>query len=164
MTRTVRRIVVFCLVIGMILLGAFRDFVFVNLNLQLNYLWKKLPFSRAHSSFDFLEGYDYWTIYYWKFALTGIFTLLFLLITLGLIKVIFNNKKFQRYTLYLFGGVIGISLLLFGGGYIFGNAHFGYDLARHFMDVVQSPIAAMILIPIFLMIKNGMGIEKEYES
>jgi hypothetical protein len=161
MARKVPRIVVFCLVVLMILLGAFRDFVFVNINYQLNYLWKEQDFSRAHSFFDFLAGYDYWTIYYWKFALTGIFALLYFVLTWTLIKVIFNNRKFQRYAVILFGSVVAMSLLLFGGGYLFGNAHFGYDLARHFMDVVQSPIAAMILIPIFLLIQNGMGAQKE---
>jgi hypothetical protein len=161
MARKVPRIVVFCLVVLMILLGAFRDFVFVNINYQLIYLWKEKDFSKAHSFFDFLEGYDYWTIYYWKFALTGIFALLYFVLTWTLIKVLFNNRKFQRYAVILFGSVVAMSLLLFGGGYLFGNAHFGYDLARHFMDVVQSPIAAMILIPIFLLIQNGMGAQKE---
>jgi hypothetical protein len=143
MARKVPRIVVLSLVVAMILLGAARDFIFVNINLHLNYLWKEQDFSRAHS------------------FLTGIFALLYFVLTWTLIKVIFNNRKFQRYAVILFGSVVAMSLLLFGGGYLFGNAHFGYDLARHFMDVVQSPIAAMILIPIFLLIQNGMGAQKE---
>lgn len=160
MTRNVRRIIVFLLVVGMILLGAFRDFVFVNINAQLYHLLKNTPFSKAHSSFDFLEGIDYWTIYYWKFALTGIFTVLYLVITWLIIKVLFNNRNFQKYTVYLFASVVAISMLLFGLGYLFGDGHFGYEVARQFMDVVQSPIAVMVLVPIFMLLNNGMLSQK----
>ena len=161
MTKSVRRILVASLVIGLILLGAFRDFVFVNINYQLIYLLKDQAFSKAHSFFDFLEGYDYWTIYYWKFIITGIFAVLYLFFTWSIVKVLFNNKSYQKYTVYLFGGVFVISLLLFGLGYLFGDGHFGYEIARQFMEVIQSPIAAMVLVPIFLLLDSGMLTTKE---
>lgn len=139
------------MVVVLILVGAFRDFLFVNINFQLEFLWRNKLVNKTHSFFEFLNDYTYWEIYYAKFALTGVFTLIYLALTLILLKLIFNQRKFRKITMIIFAAMVGIALLFFGGGYLIGNPHGGYDLANHFMKIVQSPMPAMVLIPFFLL-------------
>lgn len=154
----------FVLVTALVLLGALRDFIFVNINFQLDFLWRDLAASKTHSMFEFLNNFSYWEIYYAKFGLTGLFSLIYLVATLLVIRLMFTVKKYRKYTIYLFGGIFLISLLLFGGGYLFGNPHFGYDLARNFMGIIQSPIPAMILVPIFTLMGGNVFQQKTQEK
>ncbi len=161
MSRAWVRTLVVILVVAMILLGAFRDFLFVNVNFQLQYLWKvqvlsdSLAVGRAHSLFDFLKSYDYYTVYYTKFALTLVFAFLYWLNTILVVKLVFGDKKFLKYTTYVFAIVVLISLVLYGGGYLFGVPYEGYNLANRFMKLIQSPLILMVLVPIFLLIKKS---------
>ena len=154
MSKWLRGTLVAVVVIALVLIGAFRDFLFVNINFQLHYMWANLTTNKTHSFFSFLNDYTYWEIYYAKFALTGIFALIYLALTLLLLKLIFNQRRYAKITIILFAVMIGISLIFFGGGYLFGDPHTGYDLARHFMGIVQSPMPAMVLIPFFLLWKQ----------
>ncbi len=128
-----------------IALGYLRDFIFVNINFQLFALHENEP-SRAHSFFSFLERFTYDQLYYSKFFLTGLFTLLNLLTGWGVLYWLFRKRQYLLWSLYLYIAVGLIALLFYSGGYWMNDPHGGYAFARLFMGFLQSPVPFMLLV------------------
>lgn len=147
MSRALKRVLMLLVVAVYISLGYLRDFLFVNINFAL----KKLNSGESyegHSFMEFLQGYDWWTLYISKYPLTGLFTVLNFLPGLFLLYLLFGERRYLRWFAWLYACVIGFSLLLFAGGYLFGDPDQGYILARYFMGFLQSPLPVMMFIPL----------------
>jgi len=142
------------LVVLFVALGFFRQFTFVNINYHLVYLFHNEEVSHMSSFFDFLLPLSYYQLYSLKWVLTLLFSTAFGILTCAVIWIWFRERKLVIYTIYAFTTLLGIAALLFGGGYLLGDPHQGYALARIFMGYAQSPVVAMVLIPAFKLVAS----------
>lgn len=140
-----RKLWIVLMVIGVIALGFFREFVFVHINEYLFALWYDEP-SRALEVIPFLANFDYYTLYYSKFFLTVLFAGLFFMMSLITLQLIYHKNYWKLL------GIIYLVLLLTAGtamalGYLSDGIRETYPFARLMMGVAQSPLILMVLIP-----------------
>lgn len=130
---------------GIIILGFYREFVFVNINEQLFALWYEEE-SRASKWIPFIHSVDYYPLYYAKWVLTVLFAGLFYWVT-GLILRLIFQKSFWKVLLAIYSVLfIGAGLAL-GIGYLIDAFERSYIIARFLMGIAQSPLILMIMIP-----------------
>jgi len=132
-------------IIAVIILGFFREFLFTHINEQLFALWYDEP-SRASDAIPCLKSVDYYTLYYTKWFLTTLFSVLFYGVTLGLLKIIFDTSYWKE-ILIIYGVLIACSVITMAYGYATNTLEETYLLARLFMGVAQSPLVLMVMIP-----------------
>ena len=152
--------IILAVITGLLLiqLGALREFVFVNVNYQLQYLYYEMDVSYAHSSFDFLNDYTYAQLYRSKWILTIAFSGLFIGLNTAFLWMIYPHRQTIKWTLLCFAFLIVAAGLIFGIGWAL-DAMFAdgtevngesildhaYAITRKIMGIVQSPIVAMVL-------------------
>ena len=144
MTRT-HKFWVALAIIGIIILGFLREFIFVHINAHLFALWYEEP-SEATDLIPFMKQMDYYPLYYSKWILTVVFAVLFYAATAGVLKVIFNRYFWREL------GAIYIVLLVFAGfamsiGALLNATDEAYTIARFLMGIAQSPLLLMVMIP-----------------
>lgn len=132
-----------------IIMGYLRDSIFKSINTLLK-AWDYDQDYYMPSFLSFLENYEYNTIVNFKWALTLVFSLIFMSIALMVVKLLFSKKKYLWITVFLYGGITVLSGFLIVLGLIFdGTSEKMYEFARYLMGMAQSPIILMILIPAF---------------
>ena len=146
--------------IALVLAGFFRDFIFVNINYRMRILYGWDEYGPMPTLLQSLESWDYVDLYYLKWVLTGVATLLFFGLTWWGIYLWFRDKKLITWTAGTFGAIILLSGLFFLGGKLTGQEENGYMLSRKFMEFVQSPLLFMILIPGFNLLKRATPAEE----
>ena len=139
------------IVVVLIGLGLSRQLFLVNINQQLNFLYHNGDVSYVAESMSFLKEYSYASLMWSKWFLTMAYTLLYLGCTLWTMRILSFGMNYLKITVILFGGVVILSAVLYGGLSLFGESHLGYRLARFCMGLVQSPIPLMVLIPAFML-------------
>ncbi|MFB6258592.1 MAG: hypothetical protein ABEH38_07850 [Flavobacteriales bacterium] len=147
MKRSIRNMIVLLLAAVYIGIGYLRDFLFVNINFALDKLQSDKEF-QGHSFLEFLKNLDASTLVTSKYLLTGVFTLLNFLPGAFIIYLLFRYRIYVRWYASLYGTTLFIALLFFGGGHLLGFGHHGYSLSRLFMGFLQSPVPAMIFLPL----------------
>ncbi len=149
MKQTKRYISLFLIIISLLFVGFYRDFVFKNINALLQ-AWDADMDYQMPTSLQFLTKYEYHTLENIKWGLTLLFAIIYLAIALITIKFLFNNKKFSRLTIYTYIAITVVSALIMAIGHLFPSiTDKMYSLARYLMGMAQSPIIVMILIPAF---------------
>jgi hypothetical protein len=151
-----KRIILYGILIFFILaaLGYARDFTFVNINIRLRDLWNEKNAFTFPDSLKFLQGMGYMQLYWLKWILTILASLLYLGIYILGVYLIFKKRKYILWTIACFAIVYLVSGLFYLSGYLVGNPYMGYHLARIFMGFIQSPFLFMLLIPAFLLSKK----------
>ena len=143
--------------IVLLLLGYFRDYIFININflsgvkyypgIETDY---KLP-----SQLGFLNAFTYEQLYYGKFLVTLLFSAAFLLVSIIVIKKIFADSKYIKWTVYTYISLIVLSGVFYSYGMLFNDFNNGYKLSRVFMGFLQSPFVLMVLVPAFKIAENN---------
>ncbi|MDQ3046980.1 MAG: hypothetical protein M3R27_05480 [Bacteroidota bacterium] len=137
------------IILLLLILGYYRDFLFKQINAMLKAWDFEMDYAMPFP-WRFLENYYYDTIVNFKWLLTIVFTILFLLVSMLAIHLIFRNKKFLRITVLSYVAVTVISALFAGIGILSESSSVKmYELARYLMGMAQSPVILMILIPAF---------------
>lgn len=142
------------LVIGLFVLGFLREFLFESINTHLYYLWREQSNPYLPKSLSFLAYFDYWSLYYTKFMLILVFTVIYFFGSILVVKQYFSERIFTRFTFLFFAGIFILSALIFGLGYVFGAGHEAYGISRKLIEFIQSPLACFFLIPAFLLYRN----------
>ena len=142
------------LVLAIVALSFFRESVFVNINGHIWFLYYHNDKSYLYSFLSFLLPLTYLQLYWFKWLLTLLFVALFLFLSCLVIKLLFGDKKFVKWTIYAFLAIIMIAAVSYGVGILFNKSGDGYLLARFFMGMIQSPFLLMFLIPAFFLEKN----------
>lgn len=119
------------LIIITILLGFIRDYVFVTINEKTG--------QGASGSGD---------LFYWKWILTFVFTLLYLLLTCFFLHLLFREKKYVWLGVYVYTALLAVSFIAGGAGLAFSSFEKTYPFIRTVLGIAQSPIVMMILIPV----------------
>jgi hypothetical protein len=145
--KTKNKIIAVVLILVLIALGFFREYLFVNINVVL---YNKLNGETytVVPILSFFEGFSYNSVYACKWIFTGLFSLLFFLLQAELLKRIFAEKNIVKWLLYFYLVLILLAILAFGTGYISGNLESGYRFSRMFMGILQSPVPLMFMIPV----------------
>lgn len=146
MTKTQRWVLAATVVVAFIVVGFLRDFIFINLNYHLAHLQVEGSRSYAHSFFDFLHQFTFMQIYYSKYVITLIFTIVNFILGYFLIRIVLNYRKLLRLYAVLYAVVTSTALLFFAGGFILGDPDQGYSFSRILMGFLQSPLPAALLI------------------
>ncbi|NND94325.1 MAG: hypothetical protein HKN45_05625 [Flavobacteriales bacterium] len=135
------------MLIALILLGGFRDIVFVNINEQIGFNDGLVDSNRVLNSFSFLKSYSSAELLNLKWILTVLFALTFFLLSFISFKVILLDSQGARWISILY--VVGVITagITFVGGRILGDPLTGYTLSRVIMGALQSPFPLMLMIP-----------------
>ena len=164
MSKISKKIFIVVFVSVLIALSFFREFVFVNINAHMWYLFYENDKSHLANTLSFLTPLSYFQLYWLKWFITILFSGVFLFLSCIIIKLIFTEKKFIHWTIYSYLSIIIISAISYFIGILFNNSEKGYLAARFFMGMLQSPFLLMILIPAFYLEKRGANNESKQIS
>ena len=132
------------------LLGFTREYWFESINIKLFFLWRDESDPIMDESLAFLNQYGYWTLYWLKWILTGLFSAFYFLTGLAIVKLFFSDK-YLKFVVFAYLLVLGLSILIFGIGCLTGTVNSNYNITRQLMDWLQSPVKMIVLIPGFLL-------------
>ncbi len=97
-----------------VLLGALREFLFLNLNYQLDFLANHRRVSYAHSLFrGWVAGMDHGQLLVLKWALALLFVLAMLVLAILLARLLFGDHRYRKAIITGFGAIGGTALLLY---------------------------------------------------
>lgn len=136
-------------VLFIIVLSFLRESVFVDINAHMWYLFYQNDKSYLAPYLSFLDPLNYGQLYWFKWILTFFFSVLFLFLSCVVIRLIFKEKKFIRWTVYSYAAIVLVAAVAFLTGKLFNKAEDGYLISRFFMGMVQSPFMLIFLIPAF---------------
>lgn len=140
-----RKVAISILTLAIVALGFLRGYLFGN----INWIYKTLTVNRpnaARHEFYFLLDWEANSILKLKWLLTFIFFGLFWLMTLYIVKVVFDKSKYNKSVHILYLGMLGLSALLYLTGYLLGYSREFYHLVRTVMGIAQSFMPLMILV------------------
>lgn len=108
-----RKLLLSVIFLGAVSLGALREFLFLNLNYQLDAVAHNRPISYAHSMFQaWVEGWELPALLRLKWALALLFVALMALAAILLARVLWGDQRYRRPILMAFGAVAALALLL----------------------------------------------------
>lgn len=148
-------LLILALIILFIAVGFFRDAVFMNINSQLYKLYFKNYDFTLPDWLSFFDSWPYMKLYYFKYVLTALFILLYLILSLLSVKVFTGNAKNIKWVFYAYAIVLFLSLITYAGGQLFNNFPKGYLFTRNLVGLLQSPFIVMIIIPALKLESNS---------
>lgn len=111
MTR--RRLVIGSILLLAVALGAAREFLFLNLNYQIDHVENHRAFSYAHSAFQrAVAGWSLWELVLLKWMAAFFCVLVMLGLAVGLSRLLFGDHRYRMMLLIGFGTIGGAALLL----------------------------------------------------
>lgn len=112
----------------------------------MRFLWYGNKVSMMSDSLSMLDSLDYWTLYYLKWAMTIVFSGIFLIESIIFAKVVIG-KTLWKELIFIYIILLFVSGLVLAGYALFDEHETGYLISRYFMGIAQSPIPLMILLP-----------------
>ncbi len=126
-----------------IVLGALRDWLFTNLNYQIDFLQNNRAFSYAHSRFQaFASAMDLGTLWTLKWALSSLYILVMLTLGIALSRMLFGDHRYALALVVGFG-VVGVLALLFHG--ISSGADAWYNISVKLLHALQYPVVLIFI-------------------
>jgi len=155
--RRKRNLIIVLLVAIYIVAGFFREFVFVNINEQSRVTYHAVFLhdtaeTYVAPSMQWLSGFSYSTLYYSKWILTLVATLLFAFLATRIVKQAFTDKGLVKITWMAYGVVFMAGLLFYLAGSLSGNRDSTYDIARFLAGLTETPALLVVLCASFLAI------------
>jgi len=135
------------LIVVFVAVGFLRDAIFMNLNSQLYKLYFKDYEYTLPNWLSFFDSWPYMRLYYFKYVLTALFVILYLILSLLAVKVFTGDAKNIKWVFYAYGIVLLLSLTTYTGGYLLNNFPKGFLFTRNLLGLLQSPFITMIIIP-----------------
>lgn len=138
----------------MVVLGGYREIVFVNINEQMYFNDGHIEDYRVLESFEWLQNYDTTWLSNLKWYLTLSFSLIFLILGYIALRSLLADKEGARWLILTYLGAVILSGLFFVLGKLIGQQQLGYTLSRVFMGALQSPFILMLMIPARMLVKR----------
>ena len=152
-----RNLILIIMAILAVLTGYLRDTVFKTINAILRAADLEQDYFLP-AFISFLQNFEYQTLVNLKWFLTLFFSLLYLILSIIIIKTLFKDSKYLKITTLTYIGVLLISAGFIAAGLIFKNSSEKmYEFARYLMGMAQSPIILMILIPTFKLMEKEIN-------
>lgn len=145
MSKKTKWLLLILIVVAIMVVGYLRDFIAININYHLQFLDTNAERSSAHSFFDFLNNYSYQQVYYSKYALTAVFTVLNFGLGYFFLFILYRNILLMKIYAGMYATVMAVAALFFAGGLMLANPEDGYRFARILMGFLQSPVPAAVL-------------------
>ncbi|MBK9193300.1 MAG: hypothetical protein IPM77_18420 [Crocinitomicaceae bacterium] len=136
------------LVVFIISLGFIRDYFFVNINWILMTITNGRR-NQALDEFHFLLNWTPDEINNLKWVLTFVFSGLFMAVTYLIVRISFQNKLFNRITVYSYLGILFFAFGLYFLSFLVGMTDNLYGIIRTIMGIAQSFMPLMILYILF---------------
>lgn len=138
-----RKVGIVAVLLVAIALGAFREFVFINLNYSIDHLANHRPYSYAHSSFTALvHGLDLGQLVVLKWLLAALFIGVMLALTVLMSNLLFGDHRY-RLVLAVGTAVLGTLALLL---HFAGHWHPAFDLVSvKLLHLLQYPAILLFL-------------------
>jgi hypothetical protein len=133
-----------------VIIGFFREFLFLNVNEQLRVMTSRYKESYVDPSMQWISGLSYSTLYISKWLFTFVFTALFAFIASRTIKIAFEDKGLIKLTWIAYAVVFCLGMLFYLIGSLIGNPEATYDLARFLAGLTETPVLLVILSASFL--------------
>jgi len=147
MSRASRIVWGVLMAILLIVIGGFREMIFININEQIAYNNQLIEQYRVLDIFSFLNDFNNPELGRLKWILTISFTLLFLILGIIVFRYILQDKLGVRWLVIAYIAAFIISAVFFLGGKLLGDSALGYTVSRVFMGALQSPFIMMLMIP-----------------
>jgi exosortase F-associated protein len=149
-----RNFILIIMAILAVLTGYLRDTVFKTINAILR-AWDLDQDYFLPPFISFLQNLEYQTLVNLKWLLTLFFSLIYLILSIIIVKTLFKGNKYLRITAFTYLGVFLVSAGFIVSGYVFkSSSEKMYEFARYLMGMAQSPIILMILIPTFKLMEK----------
>lgn len=147
MSRNKKLLLAIVLVTFLVLFGAWREIIFININAQIRFNSEEIENSRVLPGLAFLSDIGTTSLVNLKWILTLAFTIVFLALGFLLFTKILEDNDGARWLVYLYGIGLVTSGILYIGGNLLGDPELGYTISRVVMGALQSPFIIMIMIP-----------------
>lgn len=139
-----RKLLIGAVLLAAILLAERREFLFINLNYQIDHVSRGTPFSYAHSAFrSFVEGWSLGALTMFKWALSFTYIVVNVLLAAALAQMLHGHRRYTRPILFIVGAVclaaLGFHAL---GAFIPG----GLDIGVKLLHMVQYPVVLLVLL------------------
>jgi hypothetical protein len=148
-----RKIKIALFVLALLVLGFFRETLFVSINSALYDKFYNENNNRVVWFLSFLNFFSYQTIYVAKWFITPLFVFVYWFIQLRFLLFLFNEKRTVRWLSILYLSLFLLAGVFYMAGWAFGKINDGYTFSRLFMGLLQSPAPCMILIPAMYLYK-----------
>lgn len=118
--------------------GALREFLFLNLNYQVDAVARNRPISYAHSLFQgWVEGWDLPALFRLKWALALLFASTMAMACILLARVLFGNQRYRRSILLAYAITGAAALLL----HALSTAHHAFgSIGVKLLHALQYPV------------------------
>jgi len=145
----------FIVIVVFIAVGFLRDAVFISLNSQLYKLYFKNYEYTLPNWLSFFNSWPYMQLYYFKYLLTAIFVIIYLLLSLLTVKLFTGETKNTKWVFYAYGIVLLLSIVTYLSGYFLNNFPKGFLFTRNLLGLLQSPFITMVIIPALKLEKSA---------
>lgn len=142
-----RKLSIILFVILSFVLGFLREFIFESINFVLD----GKTVIEQNVFLEYVSGQSITTLNTLKFGLIPVFAGFNLLISLTVIQLFFESKKYNKLVIATFFGVFLLSLSLYIIGKAIGFGEEGYKVSRSIIEFIQSPLGCYFLIPALLL-------------
>lgn len=146
--KTYQQFLTGLLLLFIFLVGYIREAIF----LVINSVYRETPFPYNPAYIkppEFLYQWSETTLLYLKWGLTLFFSLTFTALSLWLIHSYFKNKKYNKFTLLIYGTLILFAAIISIVGILINNFDSIYTLSRFIIGLVQSPLISLVLFVLF---------------
>ena len=139
----IRKVGIVAVLLVAIAWGAFREFVFINLNYTIDHLANHRPYSYAHSAFTaVVQGLDLGELVLLKWVLAALFIGVMLSLTVVMSRLLFGDHRYAR-VLAMGTVVLGALALLL---HFAGRWHPAFDLVSvKLLHLLQYPAILLFL-------------------
>ncbi|MCB0792023.1 MAG: hypothetical protein H6595_02445 [Flavobacteriales bacterium] len=125
-------------------IGALREFLFINLNYQIDHLQRSTAFSYAHSLFQgWVDGWSLHQLGVLKWTCTLVFIAAMLSMALLLARIQFGSNRYTPAIILIFVGLSTIALLLHA---IFGAFDAMERVAVVLLHALQYPVPLLFIL------------------
>ncbi|GIV29494.1 MAG: hypothetical protein KatS3mg028_0560 [Bacteroidia bacterium] len=148
----------FFFLIAFVLLGLFREYVFVNVNNVIYFKYYKNTTMPIPFGFGWLTKMTYATLYYIKYPLTVLFVVIYFSLNFYFLKQMGVYSFYKKILLlaYIFIFIVSAALMLYA--YYFNQKlnDDEYSVSRGLMGLAQSPLIGFVLFVLYLWDKNKL--------
>lgn len=103
----------------------------------------------------FLKNCDLQTLYILKWLFTFIYAIVFWLLCLLLVKWFYTSAVNYKLTHFVYLALFALSFAAYSLGYLISELQdYAYSFSRYLLGAAQSPLVAMLLIPVFMAKKS----------
>ncbi|MEM7163237.1 MAG: hypothetical protein AAF487_12445 [Bacteroidota bacterium] len=152
MTR--RTLSILFILLLVILIGSFREILFVNLNQQISFIQGDIPDNGLLDYMHFLEHLDLQTLILLKWVFTLLYCALFWIIGKYILNKILNWNEGSNWYTIVYVSIFILAGILFCLGHLEFEKENFFRLSRLFMGALQSPIPVLIFVPLLFLKKR----------